>query len=131
MQYVEIDPDISTDNVVGYRWTGSTTDDSIFQAYLETYANRSQIKANLLEGVEYDASKVLPQPSGDTGGLVIVGDLNLNLKDSPLTNLDKLRTEFGTDRVNSEIAKFQQVAAAQNLDLSDQDLLSLLIRKLR
>ena len=131
MQYVEIDPDITTDKVTGYKWTGSTTDDSIFQAYLETYANRSQIKANLLEGVEYDASKVLPQPSVETGGLVIVGDLNLNLKDSPLTNLDKLRTEFGTDRVNSEIAKFQQVAAAQNLDLSDQDLLSLLIRKLR
>ena len=131
MQYVEINPEISTDKVTEYRWIGSTTDDSIFQAYLETYANRSQIKANLLEGVEYDASKVLPQPSVDTGGLVIVGDLNLNLQDSPLTNLDKLRTEFGTDRVNSEIAKFQQVAAAQNLDLSDQDLLSLLIRKLR
>jgi len=131
MQYVEINPNISTDKVTEYRWTGSTKDDSIFQAYLETYANRQQIKSNLMEGVEYDASKPLPQPSGDTGGLVIVGELNLNLTDSPLTNLDKLRNEFGADVVNAEIAKFQQVASTQNLDLSDQDLLSLLIRKLR
>ena len=131
MQYVEINPAITTDEVTHYRWIGGTKDDSIFQAYLETYANRQQIKSNLMEGVEYDASKPLPQPSGDTGGLVIVGELNLNLTDSPLTNLDKLRNEFGADVVNAEIAKFQQVASTQNLDLSDQDLLSLLIRKLR
>lgn len=131
MKYVEVDTKISTDKVTHYKWIGSTKDDSIFQAYLETYANRQQIKSNLVEGVEYDASKALPQPSKDAGGFVIVGELNLNLQDTPLSNLGKLRDEFGVDTVNSEIAKFQQVAASQNLDLTDQDLLNLLIRKLR
>nr|BAR25699.1 hypothetical protein [uncultured Mediterranean phage uvMED]BAR25742.1 hypothetical protein [uncultured Mediterranean phage uvMED] len=131
MKYVEVDNTISTDKVTHYKWIGSTKDDSIFQAYLETYANRQQIKSNLVEGVEYDASKALPQPSKDAGGFVIVGELNLNLQDTPLSNLGKLRDEFGVDTVNSEIAKFQQVAASQNLDLTDQDLLNLLIRKLR
>ena len=114
-----------------FEWTGSLTDSSIQQAFINTYPSKAEIRADLMMGQETEPKGFPAVPSTDELKF-IKGNESFNVSTANYNQaISQLENNYGKDFLENEIQTIKNVAAARKINLSEKEILFLLQKSLR
>tara|TARA_Y100000114_G_scaffold135684_1_gene136653 strand:+ start:277 stop:1884 length:1608 start_codon:yes stop_codon:yes gene_type:complete len=112
-------------------WTGGQEESSIFNAYINTFPSKADIRADLMAGQDVTPNPFPAVPQTETltfrkgTETFEISTANVN---TALTNLE---SKYGKDFLDAEIATIKNVAKAKNIELQEKEILFLLQKTLR
>lgn len=131
MKFVEDHPDESLREQGLKKWTGSLEESSIFNAYMNTFPSKADIRADLMAGQEVTPRGFPDIPQTDTLTFRKGAETFDISSGNFAAAIQELENKYGKDFLDGEIATIRNVANARNIDLQDKEILFLLQKSLR
>lgn len=122
------DPDLKDDF---FEWTGGPSESSIFNAFINTFPSKSDIRSDLMRGQNTEPNQFPQVP--DTSSLTFFkGSESFDIQTTDTKKaFEELESVYGKDFLANEINTIRNVASARKIQLSEKEVLLLLQKSLR